>query len=175
MKNEIYRSKFEACPSLCEGLDDFRCDFETLVDEVASMTGFLKALVMDVALQDELLFICELLYHLSPALRGTVHVITDDLVQLEKMVERLQEETSHRSKSFLLTQGSRSGALSHVLRTKCKALVRVLYKHNHQGHVVEDILFDITNLLSGYFFFLSLKLNELDGVCEIEYVSRNYN
>ena len=175
MMNEIYRSKYEACPSLCAKPGDLRCDFEILMDEVASMTGLLRARVLDATLQDELLFICELLYHLSPALRGSVAITEDEMIQLESMFQRLQEETSHRSKSFVLPQGSESGALSHVLRTKCKALVRSLYKHTHQGNSVEDVLFDFTNLLSGYFFFLALKLNELDGTPEIEYVSRNYN
>ena len=79
-----------------------------------------------------------------------------------------------RRVKFVLTQGSQAGAMAHVLRAKCKALVRLLYRHSYQGHEVDSILFDFANLLSGYFFFLALKLNALDGVGEIEYVSRNY-
>ena len=73
-----------------------------------------------------------------------------------------------------MTQGSRAGCLAHVLRVKGKELVRLLYRHAEQGHTVEARLFDLANLLSGYFFYLALKLNELDGVDEIEYRSRNY-
>ena len=43
-----------------------------------------------------------------------------------------------------------------------------------QGHDVPDRLLDLANLLSGYFFYLALKLNALAGVDEIPYTSRNY-
>lgn len=169
MEKTIFRSKHEAYPFLCDSPDDLRCDFEILTDEVASMTGFLRALVEEKALQDELLFICELIYHINPSLRTQTTVTKDELMQLEGMVSRLQAETAHRSKPIVVTQGSESAALSHVLRVRCKVIARLLYKHSHQGHLVDDILFDITNLLSGYFCKLALKLNELAGVNEIEY------
>jgi len=173
MKKIIYRSKYEAYPFLCDHPEDFRCDFEILTDEVASMTGFLRAIVKEKALQEELLFICELIYHLNPSLRTHTTVTKDELIQLEGIVSRLQEENSHRSKSFVVPQGSESAALSHVLRMKCKELVRLLYRHNQQGHFVDHILFDFTNLLSSYFLLLALKLNELAGIPEIEYISRS--
>ena len=37
-----------------------------------------------------------------------------------------------------------------------------------------DRLLDLANLLSGYFFYLALHLNEVEGVDEVPYVSRNY-
>ena len=39
---------------------------------------------------------------------------------------------------------------------------------------MSPLLFDFINLLSGYFFVLAMKLNALDGVDEIPYISRNY-
>jgi len=69
------------------------------------------------------------------------------------MVYRLQDETSHRRRSLVLTQGSKSGALSHVLRVKCKALARLLYKHSYNGGSVEDVVFDFADLLSVFFSF----------------------
>lgn len=172
--SKLYRSKYEACPSLSAPSDDLRCDFEILVDELASMTGLLRATTRDEDLQGELLFVCELLYHMSPALRGDVTVTAEDLATLEANVVRLQGEVGERCKEFVLTQGSESGALAHMIRAKFKSLARLLYRHNHQGHDVEEVLLDFINLLSGYFFFLSMKLNALDGVEEIPYVSRNY-
>jgi len=170
---EIYRSKYEACPYLCEHLDEVQCDFEVLADEIASMTGFLKSLVKDDMLQDELLVLCELIYHAAAALRTPTTLTEIDVTKLESFVQRLEGEVGEHAKQFVLTQGGQSGALSHVLRAKCKCLVRHLYQHQHQGHTVEKNLFDFTNLLSGYFFLLALKLNELDGVDEIPYVSRH--
>lgn len=34
MMNEIYRSKYQACPFLSDQSDNLRCDFETLMDGV---------------------------------------------------------------------------------------------------------------------------------------------
>ena len=151
-----------------------RCDFELLTDEIASMAGLLRALVKDGRLRDELLFVCELVYHINPSLRTKVTVTDAELDRLEGCTVRLKNEAGARCGRFVLTQGSQAGAMAHVLRAKCKSLVRLLYRHFYKGHDVDDILFDFANLLSGYFFFLALKLNELDGVDEIEYVSRNY-
>jgi cob(I)alamin adenosyltransferase len=52
--------------------------------------------------------------------------------------------------------------------------VRLLYRYNDQGHDVDPLLYDFVNLLSGYFFFLALRLNALNGTKEIAYTSRNY-
>ena len=173
MKKTIYRSKYEAYPFLCDHSEDLRCDFEIFTDEVASMTGLLRAQMKEQVLQNELLFICELIYHINPSLRTHTTVTKDELMQLEGVVNRLQAETAHRRRPVVVTQGSESAALSHILRVKCKGIVRLLYKYTHKGHFVEDILFDFTNLLSGYFCALTLKLNELDETPEIEYISRN--
>lgn len=74
----------------------------------------------------------------------------------------------------MLTQGCQAACTAHVLRVQGKSLVRLLYRHCQQGHEVPPALFDIANLLSGYFFYLALKLNEQEGVEEVPYVSRNY-
>jgi len=172
MKKELYRSKFEAYPFLRDEYDDLRCDFEILTDEVASSVGHLKAHVDDRGLQKELLFICELVYHVNPSLRTKTTVTQDELLRLEAMVERVRGEVGHRCKLFVLPQGSKEASLAHVLRVKCKSVVRLLYRHHHQGHPVDQLLLDFTNLLSGYFFFLALKLNELAGIDEIQHMSR---
>jgi len=52
--------------------------------------------------------------------------------------------------------------------------VRLLYRYNYQGNDVDNLLYDFTNLLSGYFFLLAIKLNSLNGVDEAPFVSRNY-
>ena len=171
---DIYRSKYEAYPFLCDAADDLRCDFEILTDEIASLTGFLRAIVSDAGLREELLFVCELVYHINPSLRTRTTVTEEEFARLLEIAQRLKDEVGERCKKFVLTQGSQSGALSHVLRTKCKELVRMLYRYGHLGNSVDNLLIDFANLLSGYFFYLALKLNELDGVDEVEYISRNY-
>ena len=49
----------------------------------------------------------------------------------------------------------------------------MLFRSEKDGSV-PDRLLDLANLLSGYFFYLALRLNELEGVDEIPYESRNY-
>lgn len=174
MENKVYRSKYEAYPFLSDAPDDLRCDFEIFTDEIASHIGLLISLVEDESIKKELLVICELVYHINPSLRTFVSITEDELKWLEERVNILYNDVKGRCEKFVLTQGCESAAHSHILRTKFKAVVRMLYRYYYFGNEVPDILFDFTNLLSGYFFNLALKLNELNGVDEIEYISRNY-
>lgn len=112
----LYRSPYEAYPFLCDAGEDLRCDFELLTDEMASRTGLLRAQVKDEALKAELLWVCELIYHMNPTLRTRLTVTEEECARL----------------------------------------------------------LDLANLLSGYFFYLALHLNEAEGVEEVPYVSRNY-
>lgn len=180
---ELYRSPYEAYPFLCDGAEDLRCDFELLTDEMASRTGLLRAQTEIITqkscrqednLQEELLWLCELLYHMNPALRTRLTVTEEETKRLADMVKRLEEQYAHRCKRFVLTQGCEAACTAHLLRVQGKQLVRLLYRHCEQGHTVPPMLLDLANLLSGYFFFLALKLNELEGVDEVPYISRNY-
>ncbi len=65
---ELYRSPYEAYPFLCDDSDDLRCDFELLTDYMASSAGLLRTMVKDDVLREELLWICELIYHINPTL-----------------------------------------------------------------------------------------------------------
>ena len=170
----MYRSEFEAYPFLGEADGDLRCDFEILTDEIASMIGLLRSTVRDGKLCGELVFVCELVYHINPSLRTAVSVTRDELAELERIVAALKSETEGRRRPFVLPVGCRGAALSHVIRSRCKSAARLLYRHTHRGNKVDAIVLDFVNLLSGYFFFLALKLNALEGVGEIAFESRNY-
>ena len=174
MKKEIYRSKYEAYPFLSDEEHDLRCDFEIFTDEIASQIGLLRSLVQDESLKNELLTICELVYHINPSLRTFVSVKDCELTWLENCTLKLREETNGRCEKFVLNQGSESACQAHIIRTKFKSLVRMLYKHIYQGNEVPNILLDFANLFSGYFFYLALKLNEINNEVEVEFISRNY-
>ncbi|MFI3116113.1 MAG: ATP--cob(I)alamin adenosyltransferase [Clostridia bacterium] len=173
MKN-LYRSPYEAYPFLCDDSNDLRCDFELLTDEIASQIGYLSSLTSDLSIKKDLLFLCELVYHLNPSLRTSFTITDTEISYLIEIATKLKNETASRCKLFVLPQGSTPCCLSHILRVKSKCLVRLLYRYNAQGNEVLDEIFDIANLLSGYFFYLALKLNELENTKEIEYISRNY-
>ncbi len=172
--SDLYRSKYEAYPFLHDTPEDLRCDFEIFTDELSSMVGLLRAKIEDDRLKEELLKICELIYHINPSLRTFISVTDEELYWLESCTNRIYNEVKGRCEKFVLNQGCESACLSHILRTKFKALVRMLYRHSYSGNNVDNILFDFANLLSGYFFNLAIKLNQINGIDEIEFVSRNY-
>lgn len=171
---KLYRSPYEAYPFLCDDSENLCCDFELLTDEIASRTGLLRAQVTDEELRTELLWLCELIYHMNPTLRTRLTVTEEEKKRLMDALGRLQAQSGDRCRQFVLTQGCEAACTAHVLRVQCKSLVRLLYRHCEQGHTVPDMLFDLANLLSGYFFYLALRLNELSGIDEIAYASRNY-
>ena len=169
---ELYHSPYEAYPFLSDEGDDLRCDFELLTDEMTSMTGLLRAQVEDKDLRSELQWVGELIYHINPTLRTRMTVTGEEVARLAAAEERLRAECGVRG--FVLPQGCEAACTAHLLRVKGKCLVRLLYRHMRQGHDVPDLLVDVCNLLSGYFFLLALKLNALSGTPEIPFVSRNY-
>ena len=171
---ELYRSPYEAYPFLCDGKEDLRCDFELFTDEMASRTGLLRAQVKDPALKAELLWVCELIYNINPTLRTSLTVTEEEKQRLFEAANRLKQECGSRCKLFVLTQGCEAACTAHLLRVQGKGLTRLIYRYCQQGHEVPPMLLDLSNLLSGYFFYLALKLNELEGVDEISYESRNY-
>lgn len=170
----LYRSPYEAYPFLCDPGEDLRCDFELLTDEMASRTGLLRAQVKDEALRTELLWVCELIYHINPTLRTRLTVTEAESARLLELASGWKARCAGRCKLFVLTQGCEAACTAHLLRVQGKQLVRLIYRWVEKGHAVPDRLLDLANLLSGYFFYLALYLNELEGVDEIPYESRNY-
>lgn len=168
-----YRSPYEAYPFLSDLADDLRCDFEILTDRIASSTGLLASLCPEY--REELLRVDELIYHANPTLRTFFSVRDEELEWLKGRVNALQEETRDLCDRFVLPSGTSRACVAHILRTDCKRLVRMLYRHAEHGGRVEESLFDFANLISGYFFLLALKLNHLDGHEERPFVSRNYH
>lgn len=180
---QLYRSPYEAYPFLCDTKDNLQCDFELLTDELASRTGLLRAKVMRYAKEnpninleicEELTWVCEIIYHINPTLRTHLTVTKAECEQLKEKMERLQEKAKDRCKKFVLPMGSELACEAHLLRVEAKKLVRLIYHYIEYGNEVPDLLLDIANLLSGYFFALSLVLNLYENVEEVPFISRNY-
>jgi cob(I)alamin adenosyltransferase len=186
-------NKYLSYPFLYEDSEDLRCDFEILTDEISGMIGLLRSLVKDEALRNDLTRVNELMYHINPSLRTRTAVTDEELGWLDGKTRALrvkaQESSMEQGESspagggrpqpentarFVLPQGCTAASLSHLIRSRCKALVRLLSRHRQQGHKTEEILFDFINLFSGYFFFLALRLNRDSGFEEIEFKSRVY-
>ncbi|MGL4910835.1 MAG: hypothetical protein ACRC3Y_00255 [Romboutsia sp.] len=167
-------SKYLAYPFLYDNSDDLRCDYEIFTDEISSTIGLLRSFIKDESLREELSRLNEIIYHMNACLRTKTTVTIDELNWIESRSLVYQEEIKDRVNKFVIPQGSIEGSYAHIIRTKCKALVRLLHRHKEQGNKVDEILFDFANLFSGYFFILALKLNKDSDIEEVEFVSRNY-
>jgi len=174
MLGGIKMNKYLAYPFLYDESSDLRCDFEILTDEISSMIGLLRSMVEVEDLTEDLSKINEIMYHINPSLRTRVAVTEEELSWLAKKVTDIQEEVNDVFNKFVLPQGCTQASYCHVIRSKCKSLVRLLSRHKEQGNSVDDILFDFVNLYSGYFFVLALKLNKDQGLEETEFTSRVY-
>ncbi len=166
--------KYLAYPFLYDKSSDLRCDFEILTDEISSMIGLLRSFVGDTYLRDDLSKINEIMYHINPSIRTKTTVIEEELQWLDEKFNLIQEEVKDRFNKFVLPQGNTQAGYCHVIRSKCKSLVRLLSRYKEQGNNVDDILFDFINLYSGYFFVLALKFNKDSNIEETEFISRNY-
>ena len=172
-------SKYLAYSFLYDDAADLKCDFEILTDEVSSMIGLLRSLLCDTDktagpdLQEDLCKINELMYHINPSLRTKVAVTAEELQWLDEKTRHLQKELPQNG-GFFIPQGCTQAAYSHVIRSKCKTLVRLLSRFQQHGNPVDDILFDFLNLYSGYFYFLALWFNKNHGIEESPFVSRVY-
>ena len=178
-------SKYLAYSFLYDDAADLKCDFELLTDEISSMIGLLRSLLdetdmaADKNLADDLSRINELMYHINPSLRTKVMVSAEELAWLHEKTMKLQEAVKDGLPkgggfTFLIPQGCTQAAYSHVIRCKCKILVRLLSRYRQQGNHVDEILFDFTNLYAGYFYSLALWLNKIHGVEERQFKSRVY-
>lgn len=173
--SNIYRSPYEAYPFLADVPNDLRCDFEILTDEVCSLNGLLAAKIKTRGwneLYNTLTKLGELIYHANPSLRTFCSITEEEVNWLKSQLDILRSKTN--TSGFVLPHGSELASYSHILRTKGKELVRMLYRHYYQGNEISPLLLDFCNLLSGYYFILALYLNNQDGVEEIPFTSRNY-
>lgn len=165
---------YKAYPFLYDKPEDLRCDFEIFTDEITSYIGLMKSFVQNKEIEAELEKMGMLMYHINPALRMKTEIYPHEMDWLFERCRVYTEELRNKFDKFVLPQGSKSASYSHVIRTKCKALVRLLHRYRENDQNVDDVLFDFANLSSQYFFLLSLKLNDIEGVDEIEFASRSY-
>ncbi len=149
-------------------------DFELLTDEMASYLALAISFTKDKDFKSELLKITELVYHLNPCVRTKTALETDELAWLYKRYQAYEYVTKDRDSLFVLPHGTSLASTLHILRTKSKSLVRLLYLISEEGTYVNELLFDFTNVLANYFFVAAMYANRLDNESEIPFVSRVY-
>ena len=148
-----------------------QCDYEVASDELASL---IAQAVHSVKHQPELLKLCELVYHANGSIRGRLAIRDEDFEWLDQLYVRLTQENGSL-RQFVLPAGCEGACALHVLRSRCKAVLRIAYAIDREEKPVPAILLDFWNLLSNVFFQMALKENRLEGVSEIPFASRSYD
>ena len=62
----------------------------------------------------------------------------------------------------------------HIARCLGKEVVRKMYQVKTEGIIVEDVLFDFTNMISNYSLIAALYANKINNISEIEFISKSY-
>lgn len=166
--------KNQRCEYLFDEVKDHRCEFELLCDECASFCGYLYSCVMREDIQKELHDICELFYHMSPSLRTSMCVSMQDAHRICVYGEHVKEKCKHHD-IIVLPLGCGSASIAHILRVKCKQLVRTLHIIDQTNQNVDETLFAIGNALSAYFCYLARYLNDLAQIENEEFHSKSFH
>ncbi len=164
MRNEL------CCPFLYE--ESKKVEFEILTDKLASQLGFCASLAKG-NFKNELIFITELVYHLNGSIRGKISIDGSHVSFLKARCEFYEEYTKCDPK-FVIPQGSSLASSLHIARCLGKEVVRKMYQVKTEGIIVEDVLFDFTNMISNYSLIAALYANKINNISEIEFISKSY-
>lgn len=153
------------CPNLLDAPDDFRCDFELLIEEVTTTLGtalsFLDEKGEDVKteLQQQL----NTFFRLTGALRRPV--INEEMINtLSKKCETLQKYRP--TTTFVLPQGHKASCLLHTARVQTKKAMRLLVRTQDTNLQYANLL-NYLSISATYFFLMSLKINSDYAIAEM--------
>ena len=154
---------------------DKLCDYEILTDELTSLLGMSASFANNHReLKNELYKIADIAYHSNGSVRGKLAVSYEDVDWLYTRYTYYKELTEDRETLFVLPAGGNLASSLHVCRCKAKAVVRMLYKLDVEGHKVPEVLFDFANVLANYCFVVAMFANKIDKIKEIPYESKSY-
>jgi cob(I)alamin adenosyltransferase len=158
--------KYQAYPFLAE--QELLCDYEIMTDELASMIGWCLSASIDVADQ----FLVSVVYHANGSIRAKLAVSPQDVECLELLYLSLDEQLGHW-KQMVLPLGCELAMRWHLVRVKCKAVLRLMYQIACD-HTVDQVLFDWFHLLANYAFLRAILANQEYQHSELTFRSRSY-
>lgn len=100
-----------------------QCDYEIMTDRLASFLGLSMHYIKHID-QEELLFLCETIYHANGSIRGKNAI---DDIRFQK-VEQIYQKYERPFREFYLPVGCIGASYLHVLRSECKNIVRWIVK-----------------------------------------------
>ena len=84
------------------------------------------------------------------------------ITELEKNIDELDNELEPL-RSFILPGGSQAAATTHVTRTRCRKVERLLVLFKEEGHNVPKYSLELLNRLSDHLFIYARYLNKVTG------------
>jgi len=158
--------KYQAYPFLEE--EQLLCDYEIMTDELATMLGWCVGAQPTTA--DIHLVSC--VYHANGSIRAKLAVSQQDVKRLETAYLSLDEQLGHW-KQMVLPMGCETAMRWHLIRVKCKAVLRLMYRIA-KAHTVDQVLFDWFHLLANYAFLRAVMANRDQQVMEVNFQSKSY-
>lgn len=69
-------------------------------------------------------------------------------------------------KTFILPGGSKAASFTHVVRTRCRKIERLLVGFENAGHRLPDNTLGLINRLSDFLFVFARRMNQLENIDE---------
>ncbi len=147
-------------------------DFEIRTDSLATRIGQASSLT-EGAVREDLLYLCEMAYHLNGSVRGEMAISQQDLQRLSDLYDTYVNEVDEEIRTFLLPQGCYAATVLHTCRSEAKKSVRALHKVSLEQKV-DNLLFKYAHLLANVLFVMAVYVNKCEGVKEIPFISKSY-
>lgn len=146
------------------------CDYEVATDELASLIGLADH---DVETFDLRPYV-EMVYHVNGSIRGKIAITEETIATLIATQKELTNELGSW-KDFVLPMGSKGSAQLHLIRSRSKAIIRILQAIDRESNreprmVVHEFFHNLSNL----FFLMALLENKRVGVEEVIFRSNSY-
>ena len=93
------------------------------------------------------------------------------IVSMEKMIDEM-DALLEPLKTFILPGGSKAASYTHVVRTRCRKIERLLVGFENAGHTLPDNTLGLINRLSDFLFVFARRLNQLDSIEEPKWVPK---
>lgn len=151
------------------------CDFEILSDELCCRIGLVLTMDLEPQVRDVLTRLQPNVYHLNGSVRGKLAITELELSELKADYHAIRERLEGGFSGFVLPGGCRVASELHLARCQAKKVVRALVAIEHSGKKAPaDILFKYANLVANTLYALASLTNFIEGVEEVEFVSKSY-
>ena len=166
--------------------DSLLCDYEILTDDLTRMVGwaindlgvlrrqYSESIELQ-TLENELIWLLPLCYHLNGSIRGKLAITEEDHEQLLENYRNFKNITEKSISGFVLPGGvSPVGVLNKCSSMSKQAIRLMVLIHNKEQKEVADILPKFANLLCNYFFTATVLINQVTGFKETPFISKSY-